>query len=255
MPLPTPRLAPVTSAVGVSNMAVSCPRHQVWRTKGEYVNCRTRSPRWQIDATFEGRSCCAKVSFMRRLISVCLMMVSFFAMAASAQSLSNRRAPGFSLPDMSMKQHDLQDFRGKLVLLNIMQTSCPHCNVFSKVLAEAEKRYKGQVQVIDIVNTPPETQATVRNYLMRNGVSQLVLFDCRQVSISYLKLTPEKPNFDVPHLFVIDQKGWIQADYGYDSDTTAIFEGEALFPIIEKYLPKASAAGPKQGDTDRNGGF
>jgi peroxiredoxin len=191
---------------------------------------------------------------MRRSIGFCLMM-SFFILAASAQSLSNRRAPGFSLPDMNMKQHDLQDFRGKLVLLNIMQTACPHCNAFSKILAEAEKRYKGQVQVIDIVNTPPETQATVRNYLMRNGVTQLVLFDCRQVAISYLKLTPQKSSFDVPHLFVIDQKGWIQADYGYDAANTAIFEGEALFPIIEKYLGKTSAAGPNQGDSDRSAGF
>jgi peroxiredoxin len=182
-------------------------------------------------------------------------MVSFFVLPALSQSLSNRRAPGFSLPDMSMKQHDLQDFRGKLVLLNIMQTACPHCNAFSKTLAEAEKRYKGQVQVIDIVNTPPETQATVRNYLMRNGVSQLVLFDCRQVAISYLKLSPQKPNFDVPHLFIIDQKGWIQADYGYSAENTSIFEGEALFPIIEKYLGKTSAAGLNEAETDRNAGF
>ncbi len=191
---------------------------------------------------------------MRRSITLCLLVCSF-ALAASAQSLSNRRAPGFSLPDMNMKQHDLQDFRGKLVLLNIMQTSCPHCNTFSKVLAEAEKRYKDQVQVIDIVNTPPETQATVRNYLMRNGVSQLVLFDCRQVAISYLMLTPQKPNFDVPHLFVIDQKGWIQADYGYEIGNKEIFEGEGLFPIIEKYLGKTSTAGVHQGDSSPSVGF
>ncbi len=191
---------------------------------------------------------------MRRSISLCLMSL-FFVLVASAQSLSNRRAPGFSLPDMNMKQHDLQDFRGKLVLLNIMQTACPHCNAFSKTLAEAEKKYKGQVQVIDIVNTPPETQATVRDYLMRNGVSQLVLFDCRQVAISYLKLTPQKPSFDVPHLFIIDQKGWIQADYGYNAANAGIFEGEALFPILEKYLGKTSAADVNQGGGERSAGF
>ena len=191
---------------------------------------------------------------MRRSIQLCLLILCC-VLAASGQSLSNRRAPGFSLPDMNMRQHDLQDFRGKLVLLNIMQTTCPHCNTFSKILAEAEKKYKGQVQIIDIVNTPPETQATVRDYLLRNAITQLVLFDCRQVAISYLKLTPQKPSFGVPHLFVIDQKGWIQADYGYTEANKGIFEGEALFPIIEKYLGKSASAAAVDADEDVRAGF
>ena len=191
---------------------------------------------------------------MRRSIQLCLLILCC-VLAASGQSLSNRRAPGFSLPDMNMRQHDLQDFRGKLVLLNIMQTACPHCNAFSKVLAEAEKKYKEKVQVIDIVNTPPETQATVRDYLLRNAITQLVLFDCRQVAISYLKLTPQKPSFGVPHLFVIDQKGWIQADYGYTPANKGIFEGEALFPLIEKYLGKDASAEAVDPDEDVRAGF
>ena len=172
---------------------------------------------------------------MRRTSILCLLLLCA-VLTAAAGPLSNRRAPGFSLPDSQMRQHDLQDYRGKVVLLNFMQTACPHCNAFSKVLAEAERRFAGKVQVLDVVTTPPDTQATVRNYLMRNGIRQTILFDCRQVAISYLQLTPQNPSFDTPHLFIIDQKGWIQDDYGYSPENLAIFEGDTLFPIIEKLL-------------------
>ena len=63
-----------------------------------------------------------------------------------------------------------------------------------------------------------------------------ILFDCRQVAMSYMKLTPQKPTFDVPHVFVIDKKGWIRQDYGYDLLNRGIFEGEGLFSVIETYI-------------------
>ena len=43
-----------------------------------------------------------------------------------AGDLSGRRAPGFSLVDSDFVHHDAQDYRGKILLLDIMQTSCPH---------------------------------------------------------------------------------------------------------------------------------
>ena len=58
------------------------------------------------------------------------MLVCASALMASGE-LSGRRAPGFSLPDMNLKQYDLQDYRGKIVLINIMQTRCAHCATFS----------------------------------------------------------------------------------------------------------------------------
>ena len=43
----------------------------------------------------------------------------------SADQYSNRRAPGFSLPDLNHKQYDLGDYRGRVVLIDIMKTDCP----------------------------------------------------------------------------------------------------------------------------------
>ena len=81
--------------------------------------------------------------------------------------------------------------------------------------------------------------------------SQLILFDCGQATASYMKLGPSNPNFDVPHFFLIDQKGWIVEDYGYNELNKGIFEGEDLFRILEKYLGKpATAAVSSPGTAD-----
>ena len=48
------------------------------------------------------------------------------ALLFASGELSGRRAPGFSLPDLQGQQHDLQDYRGKIVIVDIIQTTFPH---------------------------------------------------------------------------------------------------------------------------------
>ncbi|MCS6952399.1 MAG: TlpA disulfide reductase family protein [Bryobacterales bacterium] len=156
-----------------------------------------------------------------------------------AGKLSGRRAPGFSLPDSNFRQYDLQDYRGKVVVLEIMQTNCPHCRDFAKVLEKVKQRYGDRVAVLAIVN-PPDTQATVARYVAETGSTIPILFDCGQVAASYLKATPANPSFDVPHVFLIDQDGMIRNDFGYGPATKAIFEGTALFGEIDRLLGKAA---------------
>jgi peroxiredoxin len=169
-------------------------------------------------------------------------MLSAFTTVWAANELSSRRAPGFSLPDGNIKQHDLADYRGKVVLLNFMKTDCPHCGAFSKVLAAAQEKYGDRLQVLSVVNTPPETQKTVQGYLAEHGIDLLMLFDCRQVAYSYFKLSPQRKSFEVPHFFVIDRRGWIREDYGYNVLNRGIFEEDDLFPIIERYIAKPARA-------------
>jgi peroxiredoxin len=152
-----------------------------------------------------------------------------------AGELSNRRAPGFSLPDVKIQQHDLADYRGKVVLLEIMLTNCPHCGKFAPILEEVAKKYAGRVQILTIVN-PPDTTTTVEQFIKQHKLSYPILFDCGQVAGSYMKATPQKPSFDIPHLFLIDQNGQIRNDWGYGTFTRPIFEGRALFDEVEKVL-------------------
>jgi peroxiredoxin len=167
---------------------------------------------------------------MRFLLALC---VASLLMASG--ELSGRRAPGFSLPDVKGEQHDLQDYRGKIFLLEIMQTNCPHCRTFSKVLDEAQAKYAGRVVALSVVN-PPDTFNTVVKYTQEVKPAFPILFDTGQMAISYMKATPAKPTIDLPHLFIINADGMIVNDYGYEAGPKAIFEGRALFTELDRIL-------------------
>jgi peroxiredoxin len=170
--------------------------------------------------------------------------VSLAAVAAlAADQLSNRRAPGFSLPDLNLKQHDLADYRGKVVLLEFMKTDCPHCAAVSRLLEEVKAKYGLKVAILSIVTSPPDNQQTAIRYIQSNFLTTPILFDCSQVAISYLKVTPENPRVELPHLFVIDGAGMIRHDYKFETDRP-IFEDKGLFKVLDSML--AGGGAPKK---------
>jgi peroxiredoxin len=136
------------------------------------------------------------------------------ALSLSAQSLSGRRAPSFSLPDSTFNQHDILDYRGNWLILDFMRTDCPHCKALSKTLEGVAARYGKKVAVISVV-VPPDSLATVAKYITDNRVSVPIVFDGSQVAASYFKITPTNGgHFDTPHWFLINPSGMIVKDWG-----------------------------------------
>lgn len=150
---------------------------------------------------------------------------------------SNRRAPGFSLPDPDYKHYyDLQDYRGKVVVVDIMSTRCPHCLLLTTALEQVKSRYGDKVVILEVV-LPPDNQSTVAKYIETNKVTVPVVADMGQMTASYFKATPASmQHISVPHLFLIDAQGMIRNDFGYDDSDHAIFEGTGLFKEIDKLL-------------------
>lgn len=167
---------------------------------------------------------------------------------ATAGELSNRRAPGFALPDSNINYHDLADYRGKVVLVDLIKTSCPVCNSSHKILESVRQKYPDKVAILTIVPATEDNAGTVRQFIGNNAVKTPVLFDCGQVMASYLKLTPQKSNIGLPHLFLIDANGVIRNDWEYaGGGTTSVFE--ALPPLLKEVeallnAPAAGAAKP-----------
>jgi len=56
------------------------------------------------------------------------------------------------------------------------------------------------------------------------------------MTISYMNARPGGGRIDVPHLFLIDQKGMIRNDFGYKDDARSVFEGPGLTVEIDKLL-------------------
>ncbi len=167
--------------------------------------------------------------------------------ALAAGPLTGQRAASFTLPDSNSKYHDILDYRGKVVLIDIMRTDCPHCAAFSKTLERVKARYGDRIQILSIV-TLPDNATTVANYVAQHKVTSPVLFDSGQATAAMLKITPSNPSIALPTALVLDQQGVVRGDYVYrDSDpqTKPIFEGNGLFAVIDRLLKPAGGAGKK----------
>jgi peroxiredoxin len=165
---------------------------------------------------------------MRLIAGLWLAVVCF-----GAGELSGRRAPGFSLPDSNFKRYDLQDYRGKWLLIDFMVTHCPHCKDLTRSLEDAKKKYGEKVAILKVVISPPDTQDTVAKYIRENNVTVPIVFDQGQMAASYFNATPDKATFDTPHLFVINPQGMIVQDYGHSEENHHILEGPGLLKELD----------------------
>jgi len=163
---------------------------------------------------------------MRKLTTLLILCAA--ALAAQAP----RRAPGFALFDSRMQVHDLYDYRGKIVVLEFMQTTCPHCAAFADVLEQVEKKYGDKVQILAVVHAPDDNSNTVAKFAAGHAAQYPILFDQGQMAYSYVR----SGSLQFPHVYLIDAGGMIQGDYLYGLTTRDVFEGKGLFQEIDRLL-------------------
>jgi len=170
---------------------------------------------------------------IRRASCFALLLVS--VLLASGE-LSNRRAPGFALPDPQYTRfYDLQDYRGKVLVLDFMSTTCPHCMLLSSTLEKVKDKYGDKVAILSVV-LPPDNLETVNRYKSINRITVPIVCDMGQMTISYMNARPGMSHIDVPHLFIIDKQGMIRNDFGYTDKDKSVFEGPGLYAEIDKLL-------------------
>ena len=147
-----------------------------------------------------------------------------------------RRAPGFCLIDTSGQWQDLADYRGKIVLVEFMQTNCPHCATFSAVLNGLKSKYGDKLAVLAIAN-PPDNPQTMMQFVKDHKLTYPLLLDQGQVAYSYVR----SPSFDLPGVVLIDANGMIRNQWQNSVLTKDIFEGNGLSREIDKLLAGAPA--------------
>jgi len=134
------------------------------------------------------------------------------ALLLTGQSLSGRRAPSFALPDSTLKAFDLQDYRGRWLLLDFMKTDCPHCKALTQKLEQLKPKLGAKVAVLAIV-VPPDNTATAAKYVAETKTTTPILFDSGQTAMWYFNASPSRPSFDTPHLFAVNPQGTIVRDW------------------------------------------
>ena len=164
-----------------------------------------------------------------------LLLLTLASLSLVAGPPTGKRVASFSLPETSGKFHDVLDYRGKVLLIDIMKTDCPHCQSLTRTLERVKAKYGDRVAILSIIN-PPDNATTVASYIAKYKVSTPILYDMTLSTQALLKLGPQNPSVSMPHLLVVDANGMVQSDWPYSDALKAIFEGDGLFAIIDKML-------------------
>ncbi len=114
-----------------------------------------------------------------------------------------KKAPDFSIKDLSGRTVSLSSFEGRPILLNVWATWCPYCRKERPHLKSLYKEYKSKGLVIIAVSTDKSVEK-VRRYLKKIPMDFIILMD--QDSI----VARSYGVYALPTSFLIDRKGIIK---------------------------------------------
>jgi thiol-disulfide isomerase/thioredoxin len=151
---------------------------------------------------------------MRIFAAGMLLAITGMFSAAVAEDTAPvpRRAPEFVFTLEDNKQLLLSSFRGKVVAIAFMFTTCPHCQALCPILGSIQKDYaaKGVQFVGNVID--PGAKDGLPNFSKTYVQGHFpVGWSTQQSALEFLK-HPD-PHYYVPMLAFIDRKGNIMAQY------------------------------------------
>ena len=128
--------------------------------------------------------------------------------ATSASDSSARQAaPNFKLSDLDGKDFALQDYKGKVVLLDFWATWCPPCVMSSPEVEKLNKDYDGKDFAVLSLSLD-QSEDPVRSFIKRRGLTNRV---------AMVKDSGVDTLYDVqgiPSFFLIDKQGRLARRWG-----------------------------------------
>jgi|SRR5579872_7254720 len=184
-----------------------------------------------------------------RLIRVAALLIMAAALALAvdpAQSLPVLRpSPEFKIRLVDGSQISLSSFRGKVVALLFVFTTCPHCQHASEVFTRLSAEYGSRgFQPLDVAfNTMANLY--VRDFIKDHGVSYPVGFDTPENVLGYLGYSI-MDRYVVPQIVWIDRKGNIRAQTPPMGNDDKMYQESYWRSMIETLTKEPmSTAAPK----------
>lgn len=110
-------------------------------------------------------------------------------------------APDFTLTDIDGKTFSLSDYRGKVVVIDLMATWCPPCIEQMPHLKNVHHNYGDGVMIMSIDVDPTETDEIIRQFKIRYG-DEWIFASGPNVGITYEVIY-------IPTTYIIDRRGRI----------------------------------------------
>jgi len=153
---------------------------------------------------------------MRTIAATTLALLAAAALV-NAQPPLPRPAPEFTITDVSGKTTQLSSYKGKVVVLALVHTTCPHCQKECEILSGMYQELKPKgVQMLAVAfndNAPALVPAFVREH----GVMFPVGTARPENVLAFLGFSVME-RYMVPQMAVIDRKGVIRAQSGPNGD-------------------------------------
>jgi thiol-disulfide isomerase/thioredoxin len=115
---------------------------------------------------------------MLRLLQVILCTAFFCAISASGAELKPWKAgktPPLALKDLQGQIRSLDQFRGKVLVVNFWATWCEPCVAEMPSLQKLKTRYADRIEVVGV--NLGEGEARIRPFIEKTGVSFPILLD------------------------------------------------------------------------------
>jgi len=168
-----------------------------------------------------------------------------------------RKAPelAFNIPGQGQKL--LSQYRGKVVALEFILTTCPHCQAASRVMTKFQEEYGPRgletldlaINALDENRTPADADAMATAFQRNFQVGFPVGWIARDQMMAFMGFSMAE-RMVVPQLVLIDRKGYIhyQTPAGDSEDWTKLMSEDAIRQHIEELLALNTSAS-KHGST------
>jgi peroxiredoxin len=178
--------------------------------------------------------------FMASATALVALTVSALTMPALAGPPVPRKSPEFTFNDPSGKQVLLSSYRGKVVIVPFMFTTCPHCQREAQMLTKLQRDYGSRgLQVVGTVfNDANAAMAT--QFVKEFGIGFPVNYNTRDQVISYLGISV-MDRWVVPQVAVLDRKGNIVAQSAA-TGTPELQDETFLRNLVEKLLKEGGSS-------------
>ena len=147
-------------------------------------------------------------------IAICAL-VAFTATAAEV----GKPSPPLNIQGVSgAPAFQPSQYKGKVVAMAIMLTTCPHCQNLMKVLSAVSKDYAAKgVQVVGCAMNDDAPQL-LPAFIQQFDEAKFPVGYCnRNDVLAYVQYSVLQP-FYVPHMIFLDKKGIVRGDYKGESD-------------------------------------
>ena len=145
---------------------------------------------------------------------VCASVFSTTPLFPASAAAIPRPAPPFSIMRIGSTPLKVSAYKGKIVALTFIYTTCPHCQHLTSILNQVAKDYTSRgVQILECAFNDDAVQ-TMPEFVQRYSPAFPIGFAARAAVMSYLQYSPNdtRPLY-VPHMVFIDRTGMIRSDY------------------------------------------